>query len=1212
MAKKISGNQFFIEQLEPRLLFSADSGALPLDALMVDFSDVEASLVPGVSDSRQSVVEQQQRREIIFIDANVPDYQQLVDGLQGTDPARMIEVVVIEADRDGIEQVSKILADRSDLDAVHFITHGADGKIKLGNTWLNSSTLQQNGEAVAGWGEALGQDADLLIYGCDVAATTDGQAFVARLGELTGADVTASTDSTGSDDLGGDWELEYQGGTIEAGLNAEALSAGQWQGLLADNTTLVTQDTGALAWSGNHMSTVFYNGEYYFLIYRSGADNILYKTSADNVSWSGVQTLATDALGSNFDISLVDDYKFDLIYLADFGDVKVLTATISGQTITPGTVSTVGNGWSGVSVTRAPSSDRIWVSGREGAELVVYSADQTGDADGVSSWTGEVTTEDSNVTNYTSLTSYGSADKVLVVYVRDPGGTGSDGFYSREITRGGGAGTSVEIGDLNGFGTQSGVVRVSDTEFHVIVDTVGTTPQEYIWNGTAWSAEATIGSANIDDPALVYDRTNDDFYVIAHDTSTDDIIRYHKPSGGSWDAGTIADGGEADTHLSPIASSVVTPYGSARAASQIVWAYMTDDGSLYDLYVGNLTIGSVEHSLTVNTTSDTADGDTSSIDALLADKGADGVISLREAITAANNTANLDATTPDEINFEIPDALVGGAHTIVVSSGGLPDITDAVIIDGTTDSDFSTTPIIELNGSGAGFLVSGITLESGSDGSTIRGLVINRFSNTGSGIYVTTDNNLIAGNFIGTDVTGTADLGNGAYGITITVLEAASNNTIGGTVVADRNILSGNAWYGVAVSGTGTGNVIIGNYIGTDVTGTLDLGNTIGGVDVSADNNRVGGTAPGEANLIYGNDGYGLIISGGATGVSLLGNTIYGNTDLGIDIDNDGVTANDADDADSGANNSQNFPVITVADLSGTDLTVSGILDTDGLNTQYRIEFFGNADGVQDPTNGEGSVYLGTTTVTTDGSGDASFTDVVLSGVTLSAGDYVTATATKIDDPGQVGVDDSLAYGDTSEFAVNFAIVGADSTAPTQTNNTGSTIVEGGTDTISNTELRYDDSEQPATSVTYTINSGPTNGQFELTTNPGVAVTTWTQAQIDANQVVYVHDGSNTTSDSITFTVDDGQGNALAGQSFSITVTAVDDDAPTQVNNTGSTIAEGGTDTITNTELRYDDSEQPATSVTYTINSGPSNGQFELTTNPGVAVTTWTQAQIDA
>ena len=198
----------------------------------------------------------------------------------------------------------------------------------------------------------------------------------------------------------------------------------------------------------------------------------------------------------------------------------------------------------------------------------------------------------------------------------------------------------------------------------------------------------------------------------------------------------------------------------------------------------------------------------------------------------------------------------------------------------------------------------------------------------------------------------------------------------------------------------------------------------------------------------------------------------------------------------------------------------------------------------------------------------------------------------------------------TGTFSINVTAV--DDDAPVQVNNTGSTVAEGGSDTLITAELLFTDSEQPATSVTYTVTGGLANGQLELTAGPGVAVTSFTQDDINNNRVVYVHDGSNTTSDSITFTVDDGQGNSLTGQSFNLTVTAVDDTAPTQVNNTGSTVAEGGTDTISNTELRYDDSEQPASSVLYTITAGPANGQFELTTNAGVAVTSFTQAQIDA
>ncbi len=220
--------------------------------------------------------------------------------------------------------------------------------------------------------------------------------------------------------------------------------------------------------------------------------------------------------------------------------------------------------------------------------------------------------------------------------------------------------------------------------------------------------------------------------------------------------------------------------------------------------------------------------------------------------------------------------------------------------------------------------------------------------------------------------------------------------------------------------------------------------------------------------------------------------------------------------------------------------------------------------------------------------------------------------------------DGSNTTSDSFDFTVNdgqgntlagqsfaLTITAVDDNAPTQSNNTGSTLAEGGTDTLINSELLYTDSEQPATAVAYTVTSVPANGQLELTTGPGVAVTSFTQDDINNNRLRYVHDGSNTTGDSFDFTVNDGQGNTLTGQSFALTITAVDDNEPTQSNNTGSTIAEGGTDTLISTELLYTDSEQPATSVAYSVTSIPANGQLELTTGPGVAVTSFTQDDIN-
>ena len=186
-------------------------------------------------------------------------------------------------------------------------------------------------------------------------------------------------------------------------------------------------------------------------------------------------------------------------------------------------------------------------------------------------------------------------------------------------------------------------------------------------------------------------------------------------------------------------------------------------------------------------------------------------------------------------------------------------------------------------------------------------------------------------------------------------------------------------------------------------------------------------------------------------------------------------------------------------------------------------------------------------------------------------------------------------------------ITPVDDDAPVQTTNTGSSVAQGGTDTLAAAELLYTDSEQPAASVTYTVTTAPVNGQLELTTAPTVAILSFTQDDIDNNRVVYVHDGTPTLSDSFDFDVDDGQGNTLAGQSFSLTVTGVDLAAPVQVTNSGSTALEGGTDTLTTLELRHDDALQPASSVTYTVTTAPVNGQLELTIAPGVPIGSFTQ-----
>ncbi|MCP5441413.1 MAG: DUF4347 domain-containing protein, partial [Chromatiaceae bacterium] len=263
-----------IEALEPKLLFSADlfgaavdgSGAddpvqalldgsvalqpqtdtNPDDHLVVQSDAVTPYLLDeseyhsliGTDDSNRL------RSELVFVDPATPDYQQLLDDLLSReDDNRQIEVVLLEADRDGVAQIGDVLAGFRDLDAVHIISHGSDGAIRIGNSTLDQTTLNAASEEIRGWSQAFNVDGDLLIYGCDLASTAIGEQFIDRLSILTGADVAASDDLTGHQSLDGDWELEYRAGSIETASVPSRSVQSEWFATLATDVL-----TGS--WSG--------------------------------------------------------------------------------------------------------------------------------------------------------------------------------------------------------------------------------------------------------------------------------------------------------------------------------------------------------------------------------------------------------------------------------------------------------------------------------------------------------------------------------------------------------------------------------------------------------------------------------------------------------------------------------------------------------------------------------------------------------------------------------------------------------------------------------------------------------------------------------------------------------------------------------------------------------------------------------------------------
>ena len=139
---------------------------------------------------------------------------------------------MLDPHRSGIDQISEILASRNGLGAIHLISHGSDAAIRIGGDTLDLARLQSEPEIFSQWGGALDAEGDILIYGCDVAATAEGEALIEALAEVTRADVAASDDLTGHADLGGDWDLEYHVGLVETDVFAGEVIQRDWTGTL--------------------------------------------------------------------------------------------------------------------------------------------------------------------------------------------------------------------------------------------------------------------------------------------------------------------------------------------------------------------------------------------------------------------------------------------------------------------------------------------------------------------------------------------------------------------------------------------------------------------------------------------------------------------------------------------------------------------------------------------------------------------------------------------------------------------------------------------------------------------------------------------------------------------------------------------------------------------------------------------------------------------
>jgi CSLREA domain-containing protein len=1449
-----------VEELGARLLYSADLAPLAMQlqqpalvafALPVDDECVAAAPASHAAEQSRAL----SRHEIVFVDAAVGDAERLL--ADWMPDGRTVEVIRLDAGSDGVDQISQALAGRQGVAALHIVSHGAAGALQLGTGTLDALSLALRAEQIARWGDSLAGDADLLLYGCDVARGDAGGRFVADLALLTGADVAASDDASGGAAAGGDWDLEWVGGSIEARGAFDAALGARWDGRLAitaaGTETLVNTTTASVQATTLSTRQVAMDAAGNYVVVWQDSNNT-------DGSWLGAFGQRYDAAGvarggqfqiNTFfsgaqeqpEVAMAPDGSFVVAWMshAQDGDNWGVYAkrydsagVAQGSEFHVSAVATVGSQNSPTVAIDASGRFVIaWVSNDAGGNPGIFAQryDATGVAQGGSF---QVNTHVANTQSQPAL-AMDAAGNFVVTWESEAQDGSAAGIYAQRYDMAGVAqGAEFRVttttfanqevpaiamdatgkfviawADQNLDGNGRGVyARIfGDTgvaigaEFRVNTTTAGDQLRPMValrpsggfivaWQSNAQdgdgqgiyfrqydAAGAALGgetaantttagaqqaaSVAIDDLGHLVvvwsgngsgDATGVFAQRFAYDVPTPVIT---SNGGGATAAINLAENSAAVSTVTATAGASYAIAGGVDAArftidagtgalafvsapdfesptdangnnTYHVTVSVSDGSGGIDYQAITVSVTDLAYNVaTVTTTADTADGDTSSIGALLQNRGADGEISLREAIVAANNTAS-ESGGVDRIGFGIAAAPVGGVHSITLGAA-LPSITDTVVIDGTLEPDFAGTPMVVIDGASAGAVANGLQLGAGSGGSTIRGLVVRGFgqdgiliasgNNTIAGNVVSGNavgvelagagavNNLVQGNFIGLAADGLSALGNSADGIRIQ--GGASGNTIGGTAAGAGNVISGNtnaaisingagsdgnvvqgnivglsadgsaaranfrgvflsgsthttiggataaagnvisgndraieienestdgttiqnnligvgadgvtargnnhgivigagaddtliggvgrgnviaassAGGGIRIDGASTGTTIRGNFIGTDASGSVDLGSQGAGVQLlnGAAGTAIGGTGAGEGNVIAfngkggGTDIHGIDIQGSGTGNAIHANRIFSNAGSGINLGASGVTANDAGDGDAGANNLQNFPVLTSSVVDAAVVRFIGTL-SGSASTGFRIEFFASAS--EDGTgHGEGERHLGFVNVSTDGSGNAGI-DATLTAAVV-AGERISATAT------------NLITNDTSEFAQNVTV----RTAPIITSGGGGAAAgfNQAENTTVVTTVAATDPDVPAfETLTYNIAGGVDAAAFTIDANTG------TLSFVSAPDHETPTDANADGAYLVTVQVSDGSGGADS-QSISVTVTDAND-APIIASHGGGAAAavnilENSTAVAT---VSATDADLPTPTLVYSVVGGVDAARFMIDASTG-------------
>ncbi|MGZ5058791.1 MAG: DUF4347 domain-containing protein, partial [Methylobacter sp.] len=618
--------------LEPRIMFDGAAAATTADTVADTKPPVQdnavigqdaAKLAQAAAESVPPAVQadpmQQQRTEILFVENNVADYQMLIDGAK---PG--IEVHVLDSGQDGLAQMAQILEGRSGIDAIHIMSHGSEASVGLGSLTLTAQNLSAHAADFETIGQALNPNADILLYGCDIGAGSDGQAFITAIANATKADVAASNDPTGSAARGGDWALEAATGSIEAKVAVTDTAEASYNGLLA----AITFDFDAnVTGSG---TTILKQTKSSETIVLTSTDNNLYNNAAS--AWGTIGSgkiagmdSATALVESQIVITVQGGKTFDLTNFDMYDDqadtITVTTNTGKTQTITfnaAGTKAftpTTASDFQGITSFTITAADNTFYPLFDNIILNNISSPNAAPTLGGTFTTGGTVNDNATTTPFNQVT-YTDADgtsyKVKIAYTAANGtltGTGLSGSAGNYTVTGADAATVQSNLQALVFTPTANQVAPAST----VQTTFTLTPNDGTVDGTADSTTKVTATSINDAPTggnktvtatedTTYSFQTGDFTFTDPDAGAafGGIQMTALPSAGNLWLDANHNGSNDDAALTSsstvsaadIASGYLkfSPAANANGAGYANFSFKVSDGSLYAAAANTLTI----------------------------------------------------------------------------------------------------------------------------------------------------------------------------------------------------------------------------------------------------------------------------------------------------------------------------------------------------------------------------------------------------------------------------------------------------------------------------------------------------------------------------------------------------------------------------------------------------------------------------------------------